>query len=303
MTTFLADAFIPHARNDYKPHALRAHMLSTYAALILFVKATVVVALSLLFPDPSAFAAITAERIVELANVARAQQGLTTLVSNDMLDQAAAQKVEHMFQYGYFDHFEPDGTAPWHWLRQEGYIYTVAGENLGMNFTDADAIHKAWMNSASHRANVLNPNFRDIGIAVSSGKLNGKETILVVEYFGRTVLPSPEPEFAQPVSPGVTTVSGVSESTGEPQIISKEVEVQIDEPAGWIAEMLQGSQLFFLAFFVFLTLALAIKILVNIQVQHGHIIFYTTALIALLVLMILVKFHWMEYIVPTNTIL
>ena len=72
MTTFLADAFIPHARNDYKPHALRVHMLSTYAALILFVKAAVVVSLSLLFPDPSAFAAITADRIVELVNTARA---------------------------------------------------------------------------------------------------------------------------------------------------------------------------------------------------------------------------------------
>ena len=146
-------------------------------------------------------------------------------------------------------------------------------------------------------------NFRDIGIAVSSGILNGKETVLVVQYFGRTVIPTVEPEFGSSVVPRGMEISPEITPVGKPQIISKEVEVKIEEPAGWIAEMLQGSQLFFLAFLVFLTLALAVKILVNIQVQHRHIIFYTTALIALLVVMILVKFHWIEYIVPTNTIL
>ncbi|EKD90091.1 MAG: hypothetical protein ACD_32C00026G0001, partial [uncultured bacterium] len=89
-----------------------------------------------------------------------------------------------MFSENYWAHFAPSGKTPWDFILNAGYKFTFAGENLAKNFTSSDAVVKAWMASPTHRDNLLNPKYQDIGIAVAEGNLNGQKTILVVQEFG-----------------------------------------------------------------------------------------------------------------------
>ncbi|MBI3638379.1 CAP domain-containing protein, partial [Candidatus Wolfebacteria bacterium] len=63
-----------------------------------------------------------------------------------------------------------------------------AGENLAVNFFDSEDAVNAWMKSITHRENILNTNFKEIGIGVAKGNYNGKESIFVVQLFGSPIL-------------------------------------------------------------------------------------------------------------------
>jgi hypothetical protein len=78
-------------------------------------------------------------------------------------------------------------VTPWKWLGDVGYNYSVAGENLAKNYPNADATVAAWMASTTHRENILNKAYTDVGFAVVDGSLAGKETTLVVAYYGEPV--------------------------------------------------------------------------------------------------------------------
>lgn len=122
--------------------------------------------------------------VITLANSARIKSGLNPLQENAKLAQAAQAKADDMFKNDYFAHTSPEGVEPWYWIKQAGYHYRVAGENLAINYTDATNQHNAWMKSETHRANIMNTRYQDIGVAVAKGKINGKESIVTVEYFG-----------------------------------------------------------------------------------------------------------------------
>lgn len=127
---------------------------------------------------------IASTDVIALANSARAKEGLAPLSENAKLSAAARNKAEDMLKNDYFAHTSPKGVTPWAWIKQEGYQYKAAGENLAINFTDAKEQHSAWMKSASHRANILNSQYQEIGVAVVKGKIDGKESIVTVEFFG-----------------------------------------------------------------------------------------------------------------------
>lgn len=133
----------------------------------------------------TAFASgIASTDVIALANSARAKDGLAPLSENQKLSEAARNKAEDMLKNDYFAHTSPKGVTPWAWIKQEGYQYKAAGENLAINFTDAKEQHSAWMKSASHRANILNSQYQEIGVAVVKGKIDGKESVVTVEFFG-----------------------------------------------------------------------------------------------------------------------
>jgi len=129
-------------------------------------------------------AAYTAGTLVSMTNSARAREGLGSLTVNSQLSSAAAAKAEDMLANQYFAHTSPSGKTPWDFIRDAGYSYSYAGENLAIGYTDASELFIAWMDSSTHRANILNPNFREIGIAVISGTYEGQETMIVVQEFG-----------------------------------------------------------------------------------------------------------------------
>ena len=122
--------------------------------------------------------------VVALANQARAAENLAPLAINGQLVKAALNKAGDMLAHDYFAHTSPQGVTPWAWFDKSGYDYKYAGENLAMGFVNLADQQQAWMNSTEHRKNILNPNFKDIGVAVVQGKIDGAETMLTVEEFG-----------------------------------------------------------------------------------------------------------------------
>lgn len=132
----------------------------------------------------SAAAQVTKEEIISLVNQERENEGLTPLVENEILDQAASLKATDMIGNNYFAHTSPGGVNPWHWFEQANYPYKYAGENLAMDFSSASSVMKAWMKSPSHRENILSPKYKEIGIAISSGIIEQKETLVAVQLFG-----------------------------------------------------------------------------------------------------------------------
>lgn len=128
--------------------------------------------------------AASADALINLTNASRAQNGLADLTLSDQLTSATLAKANDMFSHDYFAHTSPTGKTPWDFIKAAGYDYTAAGENLAIGYTDDQELHEAWMNSATHRANILNANSREIGLAVVSGEYEGAETIIVVQMFG-----------------------------------------------------------------------------------------------------------------------
>lgn len=130
---------------------------------------------------------ITPRTMLELTNASRKESGATELKFNDRLAAAAQAKADDMFSFQYFDHNSPSGITPWFWIKSSGYEYSFAGENLAIDFISAEGTHQAFMNSTSHRENILNTNYKEIGIAVKKGIFEGEESIIVVEEFGATL--------------------------------------------------------------------------------------------------------------------
>jgi len=126
---------------------------------------------------------ITPGALMRLTNQARKEAGLAALKQNDLLNQAAEAKAKDMFKNDYFAHTSPKGVSPWHWIKQSGYAYGYAGENLAINYDTAESEQKAWMKSPTHRANILNKNYQEIGIAVVEGKIDGKNALVTVALF------------------------------------------------------------------------------------------------------------------------
>ncbi len=143
--------------------------------------------------------------IVTLTNKDRADAGLTKLSVNPTLEIAAKLKAVDMAKNEYFAHTSPQGLTPWHWFQQADYSFIYAGENLAVNFDDADAVERAWLNSPTHKANIMNGNYTEMGVATAEGMYKGRATTYVVELFGtpaiskptvvaQEIIPEPKPE-------------------------------------------------------------------------------------------------------------
>jgi hypothetical protein len=112
-------------------------------------------------------------------------------------------KADDMAAKSYFAHTSPEGIDPWYWFNQAGYKFTYAGENLAVDFSDSSAVNTAWMNSPTHRANLLDQHYTEIGIATADGMYQGHMTTFVVEEFGT---PLPAKEEVSPAPQQVTNV-------------------------------------------------------------------------------------------------
>jgi len=134
----------------------------------------------LTFNTASVAPTVSATEVLNLINQDRQNEGLSPLELDPTLNLAAFAKAEDMLSKKYFNHIGPDGTEPWDFLKIFGYKYSYAGENLAMGFMDAEELEKSWMSSPTHRANILSPNFSDVGLAI----VERDNTTLVVQFFG-----------------------------------------------------------------------------------------------------------------------
>jgi uncharacterized protein YkwD len=119
-------------------------------------------------------------------NAARRASGLVELAQNSALNEAAARKLEDMRQNGYWAHYRPsDQKAPWDFMRESGYGYRVAGENLARGFSTVEGITKAWLASPTHRANLLSDKYTEVGFANAYMEdESGKRILVTVQMFG-----------------------------------------------------------------------------------------------------------------------
>ncbi len=158
--------------------------------------------------------------VVDLTNEEREGVSLGDLNHNPILDQAATLKAKHMAQNEYFSHYAPDGTSPWHWFKQAGYSYAHAGENLAVHFTDSSEVVEAWMNSPTHRANIVNGTYTEIGVGTAKGEYEGYPTVYVVQLFGTPATPAPTPTTSTPPEPIPAEVTINTEETAEEPVES-----------------------------------------------------------------------------------
>jgi len=176
--------FLPHPEEKRRATLLLNRSIFTYCLLILsigFIFRLVPVYL----PGILGYASnINSSDLLSQTNKKRAELGLLGLKTNDRLAQAAQKKAQHMFKEDYWAHVSPNGTEPWDFILGEGYDYIYAGENLAKNFANSKDVVQAWVNSPSHKQNLMNKNYTDVGFAVVNGVLNGYETTIVVQMFG-----------------------------------------------------------------------------------------------------------------------
>ncbi|MFG2713810.1 CAP domain-containing protein [Streptomyces goshikiensis] len=101
--------------------------------------------------------------VLTLVNQERAQAGCGPVRANPPLATLAAAFSKDMAVRGFFDHTDPDGNTPWVRAQNAG-IGGLGGENIARGQGDAEAVMKAWMNSPGHKANILNCEFRTLGV-------------------------------------------------------------------------------------------------------------------------------------------
>lgn len=186
----LRTSFVPHHTNNYHPEVFSQRMTVLLSVLLVCVKLFTVIALSLGPILPAYSSSLVPANIINLTNASRQAFGLKPLSESLLLTQAAQAKAQDMLEHQYFAHNSPQGKTPWDFIRATGYQYLVAGENLAVNFTDAESVEQAWMNSPSHKANLLNKNYEEIGIGILSGQYRGRLATFVVQMFGS---PSEQP--------------------------------------------------------------------------------------------------------------
>jgi uncharacterized protein YkwD len=134
-------------------------------------------------------------QILTRLNATRAAHGLRPLVVSDALENAAVTHSRELIQAGVFQHDSPDGTSfvqrLKHFYSPSGYSSWTAGENLLYNTADIDAetAIRAWLDSPPHRENMLNPDWREVGIgsvhaSTAGGTFGGASTWVITMDFG-----------------------------------------------------------------------------------------------------------------------
>lgn len=127
----------------------------------------------------------TSGGLLQATNTQRANNGQTGLTINSQLNSAAQAKANDMVTRNYWSHTTPDGQQPWVFINNTGYKYSKAGENLAYGFvTSVDTIN-GWMNSAPHRANILDAAFKEVGFGIANSADfvgTGQETVVVAMY-------------------------------------------------------------------------------------------------------------------------
>jgi uncharacterized protein YkwD/Mg-chelatase subunit ChlD len=110
------------------------------------------------------------QAVIELTNAERVAQGLLPLKNEPLLAQAALAHSQAMSTQNFFDHKNPvTGTSPDQRVSATGYAFITTGENIALGQTTPEEVMESWMNSPGHRANILDPDYREIGLGYVAG--------------------------------------------------------------------------------------------------------------------------------------
>lgn len=175
--------FTPTEENYHRAKLLHSDALSFYLLFAIFL--VFIIKLTPLSNILGYATDITSQKLYQLTNEKRIQNNLPQLIYNDKLSKAAEQKATDMFDKNYWSHYSPTGESPWRFLESQDYKYEFAGENLAKNFLFSDNVIDAWMASPTHKENILRKEFSEVGFARVDGLLDGQQTTLVVQFFGK----------------------------------------------------------------------------------------------------------------------
>ncbi len=231
------DFFIPTDSNDHQPHGLSTRLLKIYAVVLVLIKVVTIGFLFFTYPSPAVLSQKISQEIFDLTNVARSEENVNSLNWNDELARAAQAKADDMVSSNYFAHIGPDGKQPWEWINKGSYYFLYMGENLAMDFSSAQIAQSAFQQSPTHWKNIMNPKYQDMGVGVAVGNIDGRETIVLVEFFGaqKTVQPlvpiaqASETPLVAATTP--TQVSPETQSLSEPPVVVKPTETKPTAPA------------------------------------------------------------------------
>jgi hypothetical protein len=311
--------FVPHEGNNHRPHILRRKIIAFTCLVMLVGELAFVLGTSFVVPHSDLFGIILVSTLTDGTNSQRTANDLPALRVSPLLQVAAQEKANDMAANNYFAHTSPTGKTPWYWFAKVGYNFSYAGENLAINYSDSQDVTTAWMNSPEHRANILNGNYTQIGMATAEGEFDGKPAIYVVELFGTpaatpiTVATAEAPPYAaaqQTPSPalpiviasGTTTSANMEQSfvavrgaeTGTAPVAvapaaqtSSEANATVPKPAeennlvqqAFVSPR-QTMNYLYLALMGIFALALALNIFIKIRLQHPDLIMGGVTVIA-----------------------
>lgn len=119
-------------------------------------------------------------------NIRRAKNKVDQLSLDKKLSEAAQAKANDMVKRDYWSHSTPDGNAPWEFITDANYLYKKAGENLAYGFSNDNEVIAGWMNSKSHRENLLDPAYKNVGFgfAQSNDFIDQGPTTVIVAMYG-----------------------------------------------------------------------------------------------------------------------
>ncbi|MGP3635692.1 CAP domain-containing protein [Streptomyces sp. 24-1644] len=106
--------------------------------------------------------------VLSLVNQERAKVGCSPVAASRGLTSLAQNFSEDMAARGFFAHTDPDGTTPWDRAAKAG-VLGLGGENIARGQAGAQAVMDGWMNSDGHRANILNCDYKTLGVGVHFG--------------------------------------------------------------------------------------------------------------------------------------
>lgn len=206
MLSWFKRIFIPHLDNDHRPHILRNENIRNIVLIILLLEASIFLIPTLIqINKTGGMAAVLPAVLSSLTNEERQDQKLKILAINENLNKVAEMKAKDMATLGYFAHVSPQGKTPWYWIEKAGYQYQYAGENLAINFNDSKDVTNAWMNSPTHKANIVKGKYTEIGTGVAVGVFEGRETIFVAQVYA-----NPMPKVLLPTEIKKTDVKKIT---------------------------------------------------------------------------------------------
>lgn len=186
---------------------------------------------------------VSSSSLLQATNTQRVSNGAASLQLNQTLSAAAQTKAQDMVARNYWSHNTPEGEEPWKFITNAGYSYSRAGENLAYGFATSDETVTGWMNSQTHRDNLLDTNFTEVGFGFANSENfnnSGPETVVVAMYGKPQVLAvsgntPPAPETAAP-APAPSPATAQPETTtntppAEPASTPVTTDTIVAEPA------------------------------------------------------------------------
>ena len=310
--------FIPHRENGYRPHFLRHESILVIFLVVIVIELSFLAQVFVVFDKTKFLASVLPAILTDLTNTERSQNDAPPLTENVLLTKAAQMKAQDMAEKGYFAHTSPEGKTPWYWFEQAGYHFTSAGENLAVNFFESSDVATAWMNSPTHRANIVKKEYKEIGIGVASGIYKGRNTVFVAQLFGTPLATSAEPVNTTPVvpvvalkpvallpAPVVTTTPTVAPAAT--QVLGETTTKSTESPSGinlFLAKILTSPRNYvnsiYIGILAILSFALLLLWFIKSEIRHPLIMIRGLSLISVIVVLFILNINLDTLHLKTN---